>query len=404
MPSQRAPGGQAVREIYERYPYPETPTGRPKVRWRLPPPGWLASFWRPGASSFRPRRVLVAGCGSGREAFALARRLPDAAIVAVDFSPRSIRLARASQRRLPFARRIRFVVADLGRPGLARTTGGAFDFISCHGVLSYVSSPLGVLRRLRECLCEDGALYLGVNGSEHHSVRWRAVLPAFGLDVRTWRETTEARRVLRVLDAMAARTPSPRLASKPASYLSGDVFGPPFRNLPLGEWLKLAGRAGLHFRASATSGESLRGLCDANLVSALMPRTRDEVHALEELLIPAAFHRLLFTKVPSARPPWNDAEALLQWRVVRLPLFDVTLPARSQGRARFASRPMNLLVETWIDGGLTAVLRANGRKTIREVVHRADAAVDAGALRDALYLLYLLGVVEVLPAGPTPHH
>ena len=356
------------------------------------------SCWRPGDSAFRPRRVLVAGCGSGREAFALAQRLPDATIVAVDFSPRSVRVARASQRRLPFARRIRFQVLDLGGPGLAGKTGGAFDFISCHGVLSYVANPLRVLRQLRDCLTDEGALYLGVNGAMHHSVRWRGVLPAFGLDVGSWRETAEARRVLRVLDAMASRTPMPRLASKSASYLSGDVFGPPFLNLPLADWLHLAGQSGLHFRGSDSTGESLRGLCDENLVSALIPRTRAEIQSLEEQLIPSAFHRLLLTKEPPARAPWNDDEALMDWRVVRLPLFRISLPARPPGMARFTSRGMNLLVESRIDSALAAVLRARRPAAICEVVRRAGARVHARGLRDALYMLYLLGVIELLPS------
>jgi SAM-dependent methyltransferase len=395
VPSQRAFRDRAVRELYERYPYPETPIGRPAANWRIPAPSWLVSLWRPGVSSFQPSRVLVAGCGSGREAFAVARRLPAATIVAVDFSPRSIRVAQAAQRRLPFANRIRFLVADLGSRRLAQATGGAFDFISCHGVLSYVADPTRVLRNLRACLTDDGALYLGVNGREHHSVRWRAALPAFGLNVGIWRESTQSRRVLRVFDAMAARTPTPRLANKSASYLSGDVFGPPFLNLPLAEWMTMARRAGLHLLGSESAGESLRGLCDEDLVPALIPRTRAEVHELEERLLPVAFHRLLLARRPPIRAPWDDAQALFEWQLIRLPLFRVTLPLRLPGTARFASRALNLLVESRIDAALAAALRGNGRGTIREVVRRAGARVDARALRDALYMLYLLGVIEL---------
>jgi SAM-dependent methyltransferase len=390
-------GGWAVREIYERYPYPETPIGRSVASWRIPAPSWLVSLWRPGVSTFQPRRVLVAGCGSGREAFAIARRLPAATIVAVDFSPRSIRVAQASQRRLPSAKRIRFLVADLRSRRLGQVTGGAFDFISCHGVLSYVPDPTCVLGNLQACLADGGALYLGVNGREHHSVRWRAALPAFGLDVDTWRESTRARQVLRVFDAMAARTPAPRLATRSASYLSGDVFGPPLLNLPLADWMRMARQAGLHLLGSESAGESLRGLCDEDLVPALIPRTRAEVHELEDRLLPVAFHRLLLAKQQPIRAPWGDPEALIEWQVIRLPLFRVTFPARLAGTARFASRALNLLVESRIDAALAAALRGHGRRTIREGVSRAGARIDPRALRDALYLLYLLGVVELRP-------
>jgi ubiquinone/menaquinone biosynthesis C-methylase UbiE len=58
------------------------------------------------------RTRLIAGCGTGNEAFAFRDRFPESEIIAFDFSPRSIALARSSQRRLPRKRRIRFMVAD----------------------------------------------------------------------------------------------------------------------------------------------------------------------------------------------------------------------------------------------------------------------------------------------------
>lgn len=396
MPSQRLAGHQAVQLIYEQFPYPAATPERPSTRWRLPTPAWLTSFWRPGTARFRPDRILVAGCGTGREAFALARRVPDADIVAVDFSPRSIAIARASARRTTFRRQIRFLVADLADPLLVEKTGGAFDFISCHGVLSYVSNPRRVLRALARCATGEGALYLGVNGSTHHSVAWRQALLTFGLDPRRWRDTRDARTVLRVMDAIAARTPAPTLARRSSSYLASDVFGPPFRNLPLAEWLAMSGPSGWHFRGSASCGESLRGLCDRGLVTRLLPRCRAEVHALEELLIPSAFHALLLTKEPPPQAPWGDVEALMAWRVARLPLFRMTLPARLPGTARLASRPLNLLVETRVDASMASVLRDSRLTPIRDRVGRARAHSDASALRDSLYMLYLFGVIEML--------
>ena len=98
----------------------------------------------------------------------------------------SWRALRRYQRRLPFARRIRFQVADLDDDQLPRATGGGFDFISCHGVLSYVERPVKALRHLKHCLAPRGALYLGVNSAAHQSVRWRKAFAAMGVDPHTW--------------------------------------------------------------------------------------------------------------------------------------------------------------------------------------------------------------------------
>lgn len=59
-------------------------------------------------------RVLDAGCGSGRVTEALADRLPDGHVIALDGS-RSM-VAAARDRLARFGDRVEFVVADLGRP------------------------------------------------------------------------------------------------------------------------------------------------------------------------------------------------------------------------------------------------------------------------------------------------
>ena len=60
----------------------------------MAPAVWLNALWRPESARFAPRRVLVAGCGTGREAFAIQHRAPEAEVVAVDLSPRAIAIAK----------------------------------------------------------------------------------------------------------------------------------------------------------------------------------------------------------------------------------------------------------------------------------------------------------------------
>ena len=147
---------ERTKRIYERHPYPGTDPGQlSKLGRSLPSLKWMQAIGRPGRAA--PERVLVAGCGSGVEAFVMRRRLPRAEIVAVDFSPRSIAVARRLQRAAGSGRPIDFFVADLTNPDLARQTGGNFDLITCHGVLSYIPEPGRALSSFAACLRPDGA-------------------------------------------------------------------------------------------------------------------------------------------------------------------------------------------------------------------------------------------------------
>src|SRR3981081_2602296 len=101
-----------IRQTYDKHPYPAADeTALTKTSWKLAPMEWINILWKPGRREFAPERILVAGCGTGNEAFALRRRFPKAQMVAVDFSPRSISIAQNLQKRAPEMRDIRFLVA-----------------------------------------------------------------------------------------------------------------------------------------------------------------------------------------------------------------------------------------------------------------------------------------------------
>src|SRR5205807_6113298 len=103
------------------------------------------------------------------------RRFPDAEITGIDFSERSIAVAKKLQR--DFHRKaIRFLSGDLTSNQFKKMARGPFDFISCHGVVSYIPHPERALRNLAGCLSPEGALYLGVNGAQHYSENWRRAL------------------------------------------------------------------------------------------------------------------------------------------------------------------------------------------------------------------------------------
>ena len=244
-----------------------TPGSRTPV-WRLPPMEWIRAHWTPGQPDVAPTRVLVAGCGTGAEAFAHSRRFPNAEIVAVDFSARALALAREYQQRERYRRNVRFVMADLSAPGLDRLTGGDFNLVSCHGVVSYVPRAGRALQNVAGCLAADGALVLGVNGVGHVSAGMRAALPLFGFDVARFTEGPAVREALALFDALLGHTRrSDRIASRPADYVASDIFGALNQSLPLPAWVRTARAAGLHLQNSWSAHRTLRLAVEQGYVS-----------------------------------------------------------------------------------------------------------------------------------------
>lgn len=141
---------QALSEDYLEWPYPvwsritpPEPTTLPRQVERIDP----------GRTPRLPVRaeILVAGCGTGREAAIMARRYPDARITAVDISAGSLAYAAARCDGLGIDFRLMdlFDVAQLGR---------RFDLISSSGVLHHLPDPESRWARLVEVLNPGGVM------------------------------------------------------------------------------------------------------------------------------------------------------------------------------------------------------------------------------------------------------
>jgi SAM-dependent methyltransferase len=153
-------GAEEVRDFYERYPYPRPVDSLDKyrLRWqdRRRRRAEYHLFW-PDRSYREDQSILVAGCGTSQAA-KHALRWPEAQVIGIDFSARSVRctedlkgkynLHNLQVRQLPLDR-----VSDLG------TT---FDQIVCTGVLHHLPDPDEGLRSLRSVLKTDGAMHLMV--------------------------------------------------------------------------------------------------------------------------------------------------------------------------------------------------------------------------------------------------
>ena len=140
----------AVATQYTGWPYPiwQRPNALPPqpLRERLARLG-------PGAPVLPPdAQILVAGCGTGREAATVARSAPDAHVTAIDLSATSLAYARERCAHLPnltFRQHDIDAVADLGM---------AFDYISTSGVLHCLPDPEAGWARLAACLKPGGSM------------------------------------------------------------------------------------------------------------------------------------------------------------------------------------------------------------------------------------------------------
>lgn len=288
---------EKTKRNYERRPYPATdPKKIVDDGGSLPPLQWMQAIGRPGRPA--PERVLVAGCGTGTEAYAVRRQWPQAEIVAVDFSPRTIAIARKVQRAQRLIRSITFQTADLNDANLVHQTGGNFDLITCHGVLSYIPKPGRVLRNLAACLRPDGALYLGVNGESHPATRLRPWLTRFGLAVDEMTDERRLRTLLGLWDSLHDDDLG-ELATMSSSYLGGDICGSHFNNWSLAQWRAEASRCGWEVAATAILPMALRLSMDRNHHLPLFPADPASLAEIFDDARPAGFHRILLRRAKS---------------------------------------------------------------------------------------------------------
>ncbi len=371
-----------------------------KATWTLPAVEWMHAL-RETTGRFAPKRILVAGCGVGTEAFAIAKQFPEAELVGVDFSVRSIATAN-TMRPSKLAKRVRFALADLTAPDLVNATGDEFDLVTCHGVLSYIPDTAAVFRNFARVLAPDGILLLGVNGASHPSVRFRENLPKFGIAPEVYPERDGVRDVLRIFDCMIEYPRLP-MADREVGYLAGDIFGPLNMSLPLADWYAMLDAAGLHALGTYHAHYAVRALFNHDLHLRVMPRSRREMSELAEALQPASFHQIVVSRRPPAAVPWSDAKQLLDWRPARTRLFTFGWPRGSSAphnlrTVAMKSRPTRTKVELSVPQWEVSALRqADGRRSLRELLAGVKPRVAPKDVAEAMYLLYLMGAANLMP-------
>jgi len=146
---------QKVQEQYEAFPYP---------RWRSCSQN-LINDETEGYLKGQKAQILVAGCGTGKEAAQLAYVFPDAQIMAVDLSLVSLAYAEHRIRALGLTN-IKFVHGDIMRLGEIEAR---FDYIASGGVLHHLKDPKAGWRVLDGLLKPGGLMRIALY-SRH--ARW----------------------------------------------------------------------------------------------------------------------------------------------------------------------------------------------------------------------------------------
>jgi SAM-dependent methyltransferase len=163
----RTPVSAKVRAQYEEHPYP---------RWVRT----AAIVAAAGVAGVPPRpRVLVAGCGTGQNAIATARRFPGASLIAIDLSRASLAYASRKTRELGVDG-IDYRQADiLALEGWPER----FDLIECAGVLHHLEDPLAGWRILKTLLKPGGFMRIALYSEPGRRgvVKARELIAAQGL-------------------------------------------------------------------------------------------------------------------------------------------------------------------------------------------------------------------------------
>jgi SAM-dependent methyltransferase len=169
----------AVRAQYEENPYPRWL--RMQTRFDAAPLADIIRELFPDIEVKRgPARILLAGCGTGQNAIATARRFADSSVLAVDLSLASLAYAKRKTLELGVPN-IAYRHADLLALG---SLGERFHLVEASGVLHHLEDPLAGWRVLAGLAEPGGFMRIGLYSERgrRHMVHARQFIAQRGFD------------------------------------------------------------------------------------------------------------------------------------------------------------------------------------------------------------------------------
>lgn len=151
------PVTRAVAAQYEGWPYPAWTRITLSPATRLPD---VIRAMDPDLAKALPVKanMLIAGCGTGRQAAGVALRYPDADVTAIDVSEASLDYARRQCAALGIAN-VHFMKLDLHDVG---NLGSRFHAVHCAGVLHHLPDPERGVKVLADVLYPGGVMHIMV--------------------------------------------------------------------------------------------------------------------------------------------------------------------------------------------------------------------------------------------------
>ena len=238
----------AVKDFYERYPYPRPTDDLDNYRRRWQDPNRRRAdfhlFW-PDKPYTEERTILVAGCGTSQAA-KHAARCPAARVIGIDFSATSVRHTEDLRRKYDLTN-LEVHQLPIDRIGDLEMT---FDEIVCTGVLHHLANPEAALRGLRDVLDPDGAMHLMVYAPYGRAGIY--MLQEFCRGIGIQASDDEIRDLVVALGALPARHPLARLLHDAPDFrqeaaLADALLHPQDRAYSVPQLLDFIGGAGLTF-------------------------------------------------------------------------------------------------------------------------------------------------------------
>ena len=253
----------------------------------------VARTWGLSPAGHETASVLEVGCAHGVNLMAMAARLRGATFLGVDIDPKVIAIARSRAAEAELAN-VRFEVGDVGTYDVPP---GTFDYAIAHGVLSWVSEPVGasLFGLFRRALSAEGIAYVSFDAMPGAALRETLGLGLRGL------ETDDVEQVRAVLSALHAdarpntlqgawlHSESSAALGQPASFIEQQFLSPHQRALAISEVWDQAQAQGLRFVDDvAETGIPAATLADTvDAISGVAPNRR----AAEQLLDAAIYRQ-----------------------------------------------------------------------------------------------------------------
>jgi SAM-dependent methyltransferase len=382
--------------LYDAAPYPDCLGGNTQQN------NPLLTHWINAANGFaapvlaNDSHILVAGCGTGAEAFVLAKLYPQARIVGLDFSAPSIEKAKTSAQENGFVN-ITFAVADL----MAADWWAAypeFDFVLCYGVADYVLDPALLLQHFAQCLSEKGLIYIACNSEYHPAMRIRAAFAQLDIEPDNFVDSDEQRALLQlVAQVMGADAKIADLGKAAKAYLDIDIFPPIAHHNSIEKWVDDAQKAGLRFAGSANAASGLLSVSDSQIPMLYSLDKADLSRWFLKLTQPPAM-QLLFCRQAKNEPNFANLDALWQWR----PRLDACLHGLPD-LADNANAPLSITLrfENTADFviysnayDLAVLRRCDGSRTLAEIREEIAVEGNSNSLLACLFRAFHYGLLS----------